>query len=241
MSDLPYTPAEEQGRNFRTRQLITYLIIFAIVMFFAGLTSAYVVSMSGGYWVDINLPQAFHYSTAFILVSSVFAQLALRSAKGGAIARVPVFLGLTLALGIGFTVSQFKGWSELVAKGNFVVGSVLQNSGLYGADYSISLNGQPLVLEEDKFYLADDVARVRPLNAELEEQKNTASSYFYALTVAHLAHLAAGLISLLVMLIMALMGRYSAGSHAGLWSGVLYWHFLGGLWVYLLLFFRFVH
>ncbi|MBP6390468.1 MAG: hypothetical protein KA352_06220 [Flavobacteriales bacterium] len=241
MSDLPYTPAEEQGRNFRTRQLITYLIIFAIVMFFAGLTSAYVVSMSGGYWVDIRLPRAFHYSTAFILVSSVFAQLALRSAKGGAIARVAVFLGLALALGIGFTVSQFKGWSELVAKGNFVVGSVLQNSGVYGEDYSISLNGQPLVLQEDKFYLADDVARVRPLNAELEEQKNTASSYFYALTVAHLAHLAAGLISLLVMLIMALMGRYSAGSHAGLWSGVLYWHFLGGLWVYLLLFFRFVH
>jgi cytochrome c oxidase subunit 3 len=98
-----------------------------------------------------------------------------------------------------------------------------------------------LVLEGDKFYLADDVARVRPLNAELEEQKNTASSYFYALTVAHLAHLGAGLLSLLVMLIMALMGRYTSGSHAGLWSGVIYWHFLGGLWVYLLLFFRFVH
>lgn len=241
MSDRPYTPAEEQGRNFRTRQLITYLIIFAIVMFFAGLTSAYVVSMSGGYWVDIKLPQAFHYSTAFILVSSVFAQLALTSAKGDAIARVPLLLGLTLALGIGFTVSQFKGWRELVAKGNFVVGNVLQNAGVYGTDYSISLNGQPLVLEGDKFYLADDVARVRPLNAELAEQKNTASSYFYALTVAHLVHLAAGLISLLVMLIMALLGRYSAGSHAGLWSGVLYWHFLGGLWVYLLLFFRFVH
>ncbi|MBK8340247.1 MAG: hypothetical protein IPK99_09790 [Flavobacteriales bacterium] len=241
MSDLPHTPAEEQARKFRTRQLLTYLIIFAIVMFFAGLTSAYVVSMSGGYWVDIRIPSAFYYSTAFILISSVSAQLALSNAKRDAITRIPLLLGVTLALGIGFTVFQFKGWGELVARGNYVVGRVLQNSGAYGQDYSISLNGQPLVLDGEKFYLADDVARTRPLNADLEEQKNTASSYFYALTVAHLAHLAAGLIGLVVMLILALMGRYSAGSHAGLWSGVLYWHFLGGLWVYLLLFFRFVH
>ena len=241
MSDRPYTPAEEQARKLRSRQLLTYLIIFAIVMFFAGLTSAYVVSMSGGYWVDIRIPTAFYYSTAFILLSSVLAQWALFSAKRDAIARVPVLLGLALGLGIAFTVSQFQGWSELVARGNFVVGRVLQNSGVHGVDYSISLKGQPLVLEGQEFYLADDVARSRPLNAELEEQKNTASSYLYALTVAHLAHLLAGLVGLIVMLIMALLGRYTSGSFAGLWSGVLYWHFLAGLWVYLLLFFRFVH
>ena len=52
----------------------------------------------------------------------------------------------------------------------------------------------------------------------------------------------AGWLSLmLVIAIMAFMGRYSQEDHVGLWSGTLYWHFLGGLWVYLLLFLLFVH
>src|SRR5690606_19356551 len=55
----PFTPEELHERAIRTRKLVTRLILVAIVMFFAGLTSAYVVSMSGGYWVDIKVPQPF--------------------------------------------------------------------------------------------------------------------------------------------------------------------------------------
>jgi cytochrome c oxidase subunit 3 len=236
-----FTPEEEREREFGTRRLVTYLFIGAIVMFFAGLTSAYVVSMSGGYWVHIRVPSAFYYSTAAILLSSVFAQLALVNARKGAKGPVPALVGITLVLGVLFTWSQFKGWGQLVEQGQFVVGKVVSATGVYGEDYTISRDGRQLILENGRFYMPDDVDGRNPLNADIEEQVNTSSSYFYVLTAAHLAHLGFGLLSLVVMLVMALLGRYGRGSHAGLWAGVVYWHFLGGLWVFLLLFLTFFH
>ncbi|MCB0793399.1 MAG: cytochrome c oxidase subunit 3 [Flavobacteriales bacterium] len=232
--------AEERSRNFRTRKMLTYLIVFAIVMFFAGLTSAYVVSMSGGYWVDIALPEAFLYSTIFILVSSGLAQLALWDVRkeGG---KAPLLLLATLFFGMAFAYSQMNGWKALVGGGQFVVGKVLDFTGTYGEDVSISKNGIPIVLEEGNYYLESDAMRSKPLNAELAEQQNVASSYLYVLTFAHLAHLAFGLLALLIMVVRSRLGRYTAKVHDGLWAGVIYWHFLAGLWVYLLLFLTFVH
>jgi len=241
MNTATFSPAEELQRKVRTRKLVTYLIVFAIVMFFAGLTSAYVVSMSSGYWVDITLPRAFYVSTGAILLSSVCVQLALMAARSGGMRRVAPLLVGTLLLGGVFTWSQFKGWGELVAKGQYTVGRMVQATGEYGKDYTILRQGEPLVLEGGSFYAASDESRSKPLNAEIDEQKNTASSYLYVLTAAHLAHLVFGLLSLVVMVAMALLGRYSKEDHAGLWAGTVYWHFLGGLWVYLLLFLLFVH
>lgn len=221
--------------------MLTYLLLFAIVMFFAGLTSAYVVSMSGGYWVRVRIPNAFYISTVVIIASSLTAQMALVGTRRGRPDTAPLWLLLTLIGGVGFTWSQFRGWSELVQGGNHLVGKVLDNSGVYGVDYTITKNGEPLVLADGMFYLASDVDHRHALNAELNEQRNNASSYIYVLTAAHLTHLAFGLLALLVMTLKAWQGRYSAADHAGLWSGVLYWHFLAGLWVYLLLFLTFVH
>jgi cytochrome c oxidase subunit III len=236
-----YTPQELLERSIRTRQMITWFLIFAIVMFFAGLTSAYVVSMGSGYWVHMDLPQAFYISTAAILVSSLFAQAALWAAGKGRTALVTPLLVVTLVLGGVFTWSQFKGWSQLVERGQYVVGGVMNVRGTYGEDYTISRQGEVLVEENGNFYLPGDQARQKPVNADLEEHRNTAGSYLYALTAAHLFHVGFGLLSLLVMIAMSAVGRYSSSSHAGLWSGVVYWHFLGGLWVYLLLFLTFVH
>jgi cytochrome c oxidase subunit 3 len=241
MNTATFSPAEELQRKVRTRKLVTYLIVFAIVMFFAGLTSAYVVSMSSGYWVDITLPRAFYVSTGAILLSSVLVQFALMAARSGGMRRVAPLLVGTLLLGGVFTWSQFKGWGELVAKGQYTVGRMVQATGEYGKDYTILRQGEPLVFEGGSFYAASDESRSKPLNAEIDEQKNTASSYLYVLTAAHLAHLVFGLLSLVVMVAMALLGRYSKEDHAGLWAGTVYWHFLGGLWVYLLLFLLFVH
>lgn len=236
-----FSPAEELQRKSRTRKLVTYLIVFAIVMFFAGLTSAYVVSMSSGYWVDITLPEAFYVSTGAILLSSVFVQLALMAVRSGNTGRIAPLLLATLLLGVVFTWSQFKGWGELVSKGQYTVGRMVQATGEYGKDYTILYQGEPLVLENGSFYRASDELRSKPLNADIDEQKNTASSYLYVLTAAHLAHLAFGLLSLVIMVFMALRSRYTKEDHSGLWAGTVYWHFLGGLWVYLLLFLLFVH
>lgn len=241
MTQAPFTEQELQERSIRVRKQVTRFILIAIVMFFAGLTSAYVVSMSGGYWVDIKVPRPFIISTVAIVVSSVFAQLALNAAGNGKTGVIAPLLIATLVLGLVFTWSQFKGWKELTERGNFLVGKVLDNKGVYGEDYTIRYQGTPLLLEGDQFYHPEDVARAKPLNADLDEQKNTSSSFFFALTGAHLAHLTFGLLSLLVMVVMALQKRYTPTDNVGLWSGVMYWHFLGALWIYLLLFLVFVH
>lgn len=241
MTEQAFTPEELHQRKIRSRKLITYLILFAIVMFFAGLTSAYVVSMTNAYWVDFEIPSAFYWSTAFILLSSVFIQMALGAAKKDRKKSIVPLLVITLILGIAFTVSQFSGWGELVEKGNYVTGNFEQMKGEYGVDYRIMKGEQVLEKVGEQFFLPDDINRERPMNSELREQRNTSSSYFYALTGAHLGHLGFGLVSLVVMVVMGIMMKYSANDHVGLWAGTMYWHFLGGLWVYLLLFLAFIH
>jgi cytochrome c oxidase subunit 3 len=241
MNPATMTPQEERGRKERSRRMLTWLMVIAIVMFFAGLTSAYVVSASGTYWVYFRIPGSFLLSTVAIVLSSIPAQLALVAARQDRKGAVAPLLLLTLALGVVFTLYQFKGWGELVDRGNHLVGNLLHAKGTYGVDYTITKDGEELVLENGEFYRPSDGPTARPLNAEMAEVQNTSSSYFYVLTWAHLAHLAFGLIALVVMVVQALRGRYNSTEHAGLWSGTVYWHFLGGLWIYLYLFLAYFH
>src|SRR5690606_29857667 len=124
-----FTPEEQLERSISTRKMLTWFIVFAIVMFFAGLTSAYLVSKSSGYWVHFDMPSAFHISTAAVVVSSIFAQMALGAAKNDRRKAIGPLLVITLALGIVFTWSQFKGWSQMVDQGLHVVGKLTDIKG----------------------------------------------------------------------------------------------------------------
>lgn len=243
MTEAAFTVSEEKQRGIRSRRLVTWLMVFAIVMFFAGLTSAYVVSMSSAaFWVGFRLPGAFWTSTGLILLGSLTIHLALVAARAGQVRRVAPLVGLTLLLGLAFTYFQVQGWGQLRGMGHFFsFSNILQPTGVYGTDYTISHEGVPLVKEGEQYFRPDDMARTRPLNAEMAEEVNGASQYFYVLTWAHFIHVAFGLLSLVVMLVMALMGRYTAQENVGLWAGGVYWHFLGALWVYLLSFLLLVH
>jgi len=72
------------------------------------------------------------------------------------------------------------------------------------------------------------------------DQSNPAGSYFYALTGLHLLHVLGGLISLIVVLVKTLKEKYNAKNLLGVQLSITYWHFLGGLWIYLYFFLRFV-
>lgn len=242
MSDQPFTPAEERERANRARRMITWLIVFAITMFFAGLISAYLVSMSGGYWTRITMPAPFLWSTVLVLAGSLTIQLAVSSvAQGRTKLTLPLILA-TLGLGIAFTASQFKGWKQLVQIGiTWSPNQVLAIGGEYGADFVLTKDGAPLVPADGHWYKSDDLAREHPLDAEIAEQRDRTGPYLYTLTIAHVAHVAFGLLSLVIMAFMALVKRYSADNHVGLWAGAVYWHFLGGLWVILFLFLKYVH
>ncbi len=69
---------------------------------------------------------------------------------------------------------------------------------------------------------------------------NVSASFMYILTAVHLAHLFGGLIALLVSTIKAFRNRYDEKNSLGLELTAMYWHFLGLLWIYLLLFLLFI-
>lgn len=65
------------------------------------------------------------------------------------------------------------------------------------------------------------------------------TTFLYIVTVMHLLHLAGGLISLLIIIYNHSKYKYNATQSLGIELGVMYWHFLDLLWVYLFLFLYF--
>lgn len=61
------------------------------------------------------------------------------------------------------------------------------------------------------------------------------SSFFYLMTGAHGLHLFGGVLALLYVVSGALRTRYSAARRTAVDVTAIYWHFMDGLWVYLLL------
>jgi cytochrome c oxidase subunit 3 len=66
---------------------------------------------------------------------------------------------------------------------------------------------------------------------------NPSSSFFYVLTAAHAIHLIGGVVALLYVSIQALRLRLGPGKRTAIDVTAMYWHFLDGLWIYLLVLF----
>lgn len=64
-------------------------------------------------------------------------------------------------------------------------------------------------------------------------------SYIFLIAAVHVLHVVAGLISLAVVLFNTYKKKYSSKNMLGLELGATFWHFLDGLWIYLILFFYF--
>ena len=92
----------------------------SIGMFFAGLTSAYIVRKAEGNWMSFVLPDWFYYSTITIIISSVFMFLAKRKIKQNISATSFIFA--TFLLGLLFTLFQITGWNSLTNQGIFLTG-----------------------------------------------------------------------------------------------------------------------
>ncbi|MDC6350152.1 cytochrome c oxidase subunit 3 [Zeaxanthinibacter sp. PT1] len=64
-------------------------------------------------------------------------------------------------------------------------------------------------------------------------------SYIFLIAMVHIVHVVAGLISLGVVMYSQVNGKYANGNLLGMELGITFWHFLGLLWLYLILFFYF--
>ena len=70
---------------------------------------------------------------------------------------------------------------------------------------------------------------------------NPAGSFLYVLTAMHGLHLVSGLIFIIVVAIAAFRYKVHSKSLVQLEMSTTYWHFLGGLWLYLYLFLTLNH
>ncbi len=99
-----------------------WVSMISMVMFFAGLTSAYVISMEREDWVSFDLPQAFYISTALIIGSSIAIYFSQFFLKKGNRQTSLILIIVTLALGIGFVIYQYIGFLELKNSGLYFTG-----------------------------------------------------------------------------------------------------------------------
>ncbi|HMG10030.1 MAG TPA: cytochrome c oxidase subunit 3 [Mucilaginibacter sp.] len=96
-----------------------WIFIFTSFMFFAALTSGFVVYSGGrGHGLNVIMPDAFKYSTAVIILSSITLFLAQKAAKGLQFAKQRMFLWLTFTLGVAFFIIQVYAWYVLTYKMN---------------------------------------------------------------------------------------------------------------------------
>lgn len=99
-----------------------WISMISMVMFFAGLTSAYVISMKREDWVSFDLPDAFFTSTALIIASSITLFLSQRFLKQDKRSLSLVMIVVTLVLGLGFVWQQYVGFNQLKSIGLFFTG-----------------------------------------------------------------------------------------------------------------------
>jgi cytochrome c oxidase subunit 3 len=117
------TQGTQKEKNARAKKMMLWFGIISLLMGFAGWTSAFIVSSSREDWLnDFQLPTAFFYSTAVIILSSFSYILAKNGIKKNDQKAGTNWLLITLLLGIVFIVLQFRGFSEIIAQGYYFTG-----------------------------------------------------------------------------------------------------------------------
>ncbi|CAN5267780.1 cytochrome c oxidase subunit 3 [soil metagenome] len=108
----------------RAKKMMLWFGIISMVMMFAGLTSAYVVSKSRPDWIeDFVLPPSMYWSTLVIIISSITFIMAKKSVENSNRKNATLYLMATLVLGIIFVVLQFQSFSEIINAGYYFTGS----------------------------------------------------------------------------------------------------------------------
>lgn len=214
----PELSADEKIQlNRKAKRALLWFGIISILMLFAGLTSAYMVRQGEGKWVQFDLPPLFILSTIIIVISSASMQWAVASIRKNNTKNLKTAVLITFLLGIGFVISQYLAWSDLVSQGIYFVGTIKDIT----THYTYIPAGKETV-------------------AEAANMGNVAASFLYVITGLHVAHLAGGLLALSVVLVKSMMEKYSASDYNGVVVCSIYWHFLDALWVYLYFFLMYI-
>lgn len=112
------TEGTTEVKRARSKKMMLWFGIGSLIMSFAGLISAFIVSRKREDWLnDFQLPNAFVISLALILASSLTLILAKRALQQNNRQLVSVWLMTTLVLGVAFIYNQFEGFRQIIESG----------------------------------------------------------------------------------------------------------------------------
>jgi cytochrome c oxidase subunit 3 len=103
-----------------------WVVLAAIGMSFAALTSALVVRKGGATdWRHFTLPSVLYFNTLLLIASSVTLEISRKRISSfmsaGRVGEKPVrWLYLTLGLGLAFVAGQYVAWRQLSAQGLYL-------------------------------------------------------------------------------------------------------------------------
>jgi cytochrome c oxidase subunit 3 len=187
-------------RNFliHPSYILMFLLLAGISSLFLGFSGAYLYNRIQQGIPPVKLPPLFYFNTLLLIASSIMLRWAKKSYLNDNTKNYKVALIITLALTIGFLISQIFAWGQLRSSDVFI-------------DY------------------------------------NNMASYMYLISGLHFFHVIAGIPFLIMFVINAIVRMKSPVSVLIYFSDInkkrrldlfnIYWHFLDGLWIYLVLFF----
>jgi cytochrome c oxidase subunit 3 len=111
-----------RGLSPAAYRVTMWVIIAAIVMMFAALSSAYIILSIDTERRPVAMPRMFYLSTGIIVLSSWTIEKAKRSLTRGNKSRYSRWIITTLVLGLLFLSAQLMGWRELAAQGVYFAG-----------------------------------------------------------------------------------------------------------------------
>ncbi len=114
------------------------------------------------------------------------------------------------------------------------------HKGKIGKDFKLYYKGKELEYKDRNLYY-QGVKLDAPLQMKMDDSQDQASSYLYLITFLHLLHVLGTLIYMFRMSIRSFSGTLVEYNFLSIRLGAIFWHFLGLLWAYLLLFLLFIH
>nr|WP_321221678.1 cytochrome c oxidase subunit 3 [uncultured Psychroserpens sp.] len=112
-----------EQKNDRAKRMMLVFGIGSLIMSFAGLTSAVLVSRKREDWMhDFEMPQAFLISCVLIVISSITFIVAKKALKNNNRSLTTIMLLLTFGLGVAFIICQLEGFKQIVASGYYFTG-----------------------------------------------------------------------------------------------------------------------
>lgn len=124
---------EVDRHNLQPKKFIMWLFMVSSIIFFAGLTSAFIVYSGdgAGKTLNVQLPKIFELSTVVIIISSFTLHYSYLQTKRLQFTKQKIGLWLTFVLGMLFIGLQVYGWSTWINLGIYFTNSNASISFVY--------------------------------------------------------------------------------------------------------------